>query len=326
MGSIITLSIVQSALELGFIYALVALALFISFSILNIADLSTDGCFTLGCAVCATITLAGHPIIALLAAMVAGVCSGFVTAFLQTKLGIQSILAGIIVNTGLYTINIAVMGFASNVNLFACDSIFTWAKDAIGGTWYKLVVAAVVVIFIGILVSLFLNTRLGLSIRATGDNPDMVRASSINTNAMITIGLCAANALTALSGGLLAQYQKSCDINLGTGMVTIALASLIIGETIIGRGSMLKRVVGVILGSCLYRFIVAVALRLNVPAECLKLVSSIIVAIAIALPYIRQQSVFYKQKRDAKAQNQIYIQEILAQENMQKNSGKGGNA
>lgn len=314
MESIITLSIVQSALELGFIYALVALALFISFSILNIADLSTDGCFTLGCAVCATVTLAGHPILGLLAAMVAGVCSGFITAFLQTKMGIQSILAGIIVNTGLYTINIAVMGFASNVNLFACDSIFTWAKDAIGGTWYKLIVAAVIVIIVGILVSLFLNTRLGLSIRATGDNPDMVRASSINTSLMITIGLCVANALTALSGGLLAQYQKSCDINLGTGMVTIALASLIIGESIIGKGSMLKRVAGVILGSCLYRFIVAVALRMNVPAECLKLVSSIIVAVAIALPYLKKQSAFYKQKRIAKAENQIYIKEILAQE------------
>ena len=316
MGSIITLSIVQSALELGFIYALVALALFISFSILNIADLSTDGCFTLGCAVCASVTLAGHPVLGLLAAMAAGVCSGFVTAFLQTRLGIQSILAGIIVNTGLYTINIAVMGFASNLNLFACDSVFTWATDAIGGTWYKLIVAAVIVALVGVLISLFLNTRLGLSIRATGDNPDMVRASSINTGMMI------ANALTGLSGGLLAQYQKSCDINLGTGMVTIALASLIIGETIIGKGSMLKRVIGVILGSCLYRFIVAVALRLNVPAECLKLVSSIIVAVAIAFPYLKKQAVFYRQKRAAKAENEQYIAELLREERM----GKGGNA
>ena len=315
MGSIITLSIVQSALELGFIYALVALALFISFSILNIADLSTDGCFTLGCAVCASVTLAGHPVLGLLAAMAAGVCSGFVTAFLQTRLGIQSILAGIIVNTGLYTINIAVMGFASNLNLFACDSVFTWAKDAIGGTWYKLIVAAVIVALVGVLISLFLNTRLGLSIRATGDNPDMVRASSINTGMMITIGLCVANALTGLSGGLLAQYQKSCDINLGTGMVTIALASLLIG-------GMFKRVIGVILGSCLYRFIVAVALRLNVPAECLKLVSSIIVAVAIAFPYLKKQAVFYRQKRAAKAENEQYIAELLREERM----GKGGNA
>ena len=322
MGSIITLSIVQSALELGFIYALVALALFISFSILNIADLSTDGCFTLGCAVCASVTIAGHPVLGLFAAILAGICSGFITAFLQTKMGIQSILAGIIVNTGLYTINIAVMGFASNLNLFSCESVFTWAKETIGGTWYKLIVVAVIVIAIGLLVSIFLNTRLGLSIRATGDNPDMVRASSINTQFMITIGLCVSNALTGLSGGLLAQYQKSCDINLGTGMVTIALASLIIGETLIGKGSMFKRIAGVILGSCLYRFIVAIALRLNVPAECLKLVSAIIVAVAIAFPYLRSQMAFAKQKRSAKAQNQIYIKEILEQDQ----TGKEGNA
>ena len=308
MGSIITLSIVQSALELGFIYALVALALFISFTILNIADLSTDGCFTLGCAVCATVTIAGHPILGLFAAMAAGVCSGFVTAFLQTKMGIQSIRAGIIVNTGLYTINIAVMGFASNLNLFNCESVFTWAKAAIGGSWYKLIVAAVIVILIGVLVSLFLNTRLGLSIRATGDNPDMVRASSINTGFMITIGLCVANALTALSGGLLAQYQKSCDINLGT-RTPIRIT----------MGGMLKRILGVILGSCLYRFIVAIALRMNVPAECLKLVSSIIVAVAIALPYLKKRYYFSRQKKVAKQENQIYLEQI-------RGDGKGGNA
>lgn len=322
MGSIITLSIVQSALELGFIYALVALALFVSFSLLDIADLSTDGCFTLGCAVCATVTLSDHPVLGLFAAMGAGVCSGFVTAFLQTRMGIQSILAGIIVNTGLYTINIAVMGFASNLNLFSCDTVFSWAKETIGGTWYKLIVAAVVVILVGIVLAVFLNTRLGLSIRATGDNPDMVRASSINTGLMITIGLCVANALTGLSGGLLAQYQKSCDINLGTGMVTIALASLIIGETILGRGGMGKRVIGVVLGSCLYRFIVAVALRLNVPAECLKLVSSLIVAFAIALPYLKKQAAFYKQRRVVRTQNHVYLEQYQKQRQEQDEEGK----
>lgn len=296
MGSIFTFSIVQSALELGCIYSLVALALFVSFSILNIADLSTDGCFTLGCAVCAMVTIAGHPVLALFAAMLSGVCSGFVTAFLQTKLGIESILAGIIVNTGLYTINIAVMGFASNVNLFNCDTIFSMAKDTIGGSWYKILVAVLIVLIVGVLLAIFLNTRLGLSIRATGDNPDMVKASSINPAFTITVGLCVANAMTALSGGVLAQYQKSCDINLGTGMVTIALASLIIGESIIGKGSMLRRVAGVVLGSCLYRFIVAVALRLSVPAECLKLVSAIIVAVAIAFPYLKKKAVFMRQK------------------------------
>ena len=322
MGSIITLSIVQSALELGLIYGLVALALFLSFTILNIADLSTDGCFTLGCAVCARVTLAGHPVLALFAALSAGVCSGFVTAFLQTRLGVRSILAGIIVNTGLYTINIAAMGFASNLNLFGCASIFTWAKAAVGGTWYKLIVAAAIVTVVGVFIWIFLSTRLGLSIRATGDNPDMVLSSGIRTGAMITVGLCAANALTALSGGLLAQYQKSCDINLGTGMVTIALASLMIGETIVGKGGILKCVAGAVLGSCLYRFMVALALRANVPAECLKLVSALIVALAIALPYLKKQMAFCRQRRRAKAENELYLREITGE--IQSGEGGGG--
>lgn len=303
MSSIFTISILQSALELGCIYSLVALALFISFSILNIADLSTDGCFTLGCAVGAMVTMAGHPVLAFPAAMAAGVCSGFVTAFLQTRMGVPSILAGIIVNTGLYTVNIAVMGFASNVNLFACDTVFSLAKgicDAAWYTgWYKIVLVVAIVLMIGLLLSWFLNTSLGLSIRATGDNEHMVKASSINPVLTITVGLCLANSLTALSGAILAQYQKSCDINLGTGMVTIALASLIIGETIVGKGGMLKKVIGVILGSCLYRFIVALALRMNVPAECLKLVSALIVAVAIAFPYLKGKASFYQNKRAA---------------------------
>ncbi len=300
MSTIFSLSILQSALELGCIYALVALALFLSFSFLNIADLSTDGCFTLGCAVGAMVTLSGHPVLALFAAMGAGVCSGFVTAFLQTRMGVPSILAGIIVNTGLYTVNIAVMGFSSNVNLFACDTVFSLAKEKLPygwyEDWYKLLITLAIVMVIGVILSLFLNTRLGLSIRATGDNEHMVRASSINPLFMITVGLCVANALTALSGAILGQYQKSCDINLGTGMVTIALASLIIGETLVGKGSMFKKITGVILGSCLYRFIVALALRLNVPAEALKLVSAVIVAIAISFPYLREKSAFYRQR------------------------------
>ncbi|MCM1122803.1 MAG: ABC transporter permease [Eubacterium sp.] len=301
MGAIFTFSIFQRALELGCIYSLVALALFISFSILNIADLSTDGCFTLGCAVGAMVTMSGHPILAFPAAMAAGVCSGFVTAFLQTRMGVPSILAGIIVNTGLYTINIAVMDFSSNINLFGSETIFSLAKGVSEaewyGDWYKIGIVAVIVLIIGVILAWFLNTRLGLSIRATGDNEYMVRASSINPVFTITVGLCVSNSLTALSGAVLAQYQNSCDINLGTGMVTIALASLIIGETLIGKGGMFKKVVGVILGSCLYRFIVAIALRLSVPAECLKLVSALIVAFAIAFPYLKGQMTFYKAHR-----------------------------
>lgn len=305
LASIFSLNVIQTALELGCIYALVALALFLSYSTLNIADLSTDGCFTLGCAVCCQVALAGHPFLALLAAMAAGVCSGFITAFLQTRLGVESIMAGIIVNTGLYTINLAAMGFSSNMSLVKTDTVFSIAKDALSflGGWYKLAVAAAVILLAGVLMTLFLNTRLGLSIRATGDNAAMVRASSINPALTITVGLCISGSLTALSGGLLAQYQKSCDINVGTGMVTIALASLIIGETLIGKGNMVRRVLGVVFGSCLYRFVVAVALRFNVPASAMKLVSALIVAVAISMPAVRAKISFNKRKAEARAKH-----------------------
>ena len=289
LASIFSLNVIQTALELGCIYALVALALFLSYSILNIADLSTDGCFTLGCAVACQVALTGHPILALVAAMAAGVCSGFVTAFLQTRLGVESIMAGIIVNTGLYTINLAAMGFSSTMSLVKTETIFSLAKKSLGflGSWYKLVLVGVIIALACAAMLGFLGTRLGLSIRATGDNTAMVRASSINPAFTITVGLCVSGALCALSGGLLAQYQKSCDINVGTGMVTIALASLIIGETLMPRGKTWMKALGAILGSILYRFIIAIALRLDLPSECLKLISAVIVALAIGLPAIK---------------------------------------
>ena len=282
----ISTAVIFSALELGCIYALVALALFLSFRGLNIADMTTDGSFTLGCAVSATVALAGHPWLALPAAMAAGACAGSVTALLQTKLKIPSILAGIITNTGLYTVNLAVMGFSSNVNMMRSATIFTQLQPFFG-SFYKLIPAAALTLLVGCLLVLFLRTRLGLSIRATGDNPDMVRASSINTGFTVTIGLMLSNAMTALSGAVLAQYQKTADINLGTGMVIIGLASLIIGETLLPRGKMWMKALGAILGSVVYRFIIAIALRLDLPSECLKLISATIVALAIGLPAIK---------------------------------------
>ena len=294
----ISTAVIMNALELGCIYSLVALALFLSFRILNIADMTTNGAFTLGCAVSATIALAGHPYLAFPAAMLAGAAAGFVTALLQTRFRIPSILAGIITDTGLYTVNLAVMGFSSNVNLLKKATLFSALKPMLG-TYYRLIPSALIAIITVVLLVLFLKTRLGLSIRATGDNAAMVRASSINPAFTITVGLCISGALCALSGGLLAQYQKSCDINVGTGMVTIALASLIIGETLLGKRTMLRRIIGVVFGSCLYRFIVAVALRFNVPAAAMKLVSAIIVAIAISMPAIKEKIAFEQRKHGA---------------------------
>lgn len=283
----ISSAIIFSALELGFIYALVALALFLSFRVLNIADMTTDGAFTLGCAVSATFAVAGHPLLGIPAAMLAGACAGGITAFLQTKLNIPSILAGIITNTGLYTVNLAVMGFSSNVNMMRADTLFSLLQPVLGKTFGKIIPVALIALLTGLLLALFLKTRIGLSIRATGDNPDMVRASSINTGFTVTVGLCISNSLTALSGAVLAQYQKTADINLGTGMVIIGLASLIIGETLMPKGKTWVKILGAIAGSLVYRFIIAIALRLDLPSECLKLISAIIVALAIGLPAIQ---------------------------------------
>ena len=281
----------QTALELGLINSLTVLALFLSYSMLNVCDLSTDGCFTLGACVGAVVAISGHPWLSLPAAMGAGIVSGFVTALLQTRMGVESLLAGIIVNTGLYSINIAVMGNSSLLNMNKTETVFTLSKALLKGTalaaQYKLLVALIAVVLVIVFLSLFLRTRLGLAIRATGNNPDMVRSSSINPAFTTTVGLCVANAFTALSGCLLAQSQKSVNIDIGTGMVTIALASLLIGGTFMGRGSIPKRAVGVVLGSFIFRLVYAVALRFDMPASMLKLVSSVIVIIAISGPYLK---------------------------------------
>jgi len=289
----VNLSLIQTALELGLIGSLTVLALFLSYSMLGVCDLSTDGCFTLGAAVGAAVALAGHPWLSLPAAMGAGMISGFVTAFLQTRLGIESLLSGIIVNTGLYSVNIAVMSGASLLNLNRAETVFTRCKELLAGTalagQYKLAVAALAVALAVALLAAFLNTRLGLAIRATGDNPDMVRASSVNTAFTTTVGLCLSNALTGLSGCLLAQSQKSAEINIGSGMVTIALASLLIGRTLCPRGSVLRRALAAVLGAFLFRLVYAAALRLNMPAYMLKLTSAVIVTLAIAGPYLKRR-------------------------------------
>ena len=274
------LHILQTALELGFLYALVPMALFLSFRILDIADMTTDGCFVLGTAVSVTMAAAGHPFLAVPAAMLAGICAGFVTAFQQTRLGVPSILAGIITNMGLYTINLMVMGWSANVSLLKTETIFSLLqKTGIGGDWYEALLAICVTVLAGALLIYFLGTRLGLSIRATGNNIDMVRASSINPTFTITVGLCIANALTALSGGL---------------------ACLIIGETVLGRHGVARGVIATVIGSIIYRFIYAIVLYTKImPVQGLKLVTAVIVALAIAFPTIRKWAAFQTRKNAA---------------------------
>ncbi|MBO4905065.1 MAG: ABC transporter permease [Lachnospiraceae bacterium] len=276
------LPLIQTALELGLISSLTVLALFLSYSMLNVCDLSTDGCFTLGAAVGAVVAIAGHPYLSIAAAMLAGIVSGFITAFLQTKMGIDSLLAGIIMNTALYSVNIAVMGGSALLNMNKTETVFTLINN-------KLIVAIIAVAAISAFLYLFLKTRIGLAIRATGNNPDMVRSSSINPVMTTMVGLCVSNAFTGLSGCLLAQSQKSVNIDIGSGMVTIALASLLIGGTFMRTRRMGFRIIGAVIGAFVFRLVYTIALRFNMPAYMLKLVSSVIVIIAIAGPYIKSR-------------------------------------
>ncbi len=292
-----------TALELGLISSLTVLALFLSYSMLNVCDLSTDGCFTLGAAVGAVVAISGHPYLSIVVALGVGMVSGCITALLQTKMGIDSLLSGIIVNTGLYSVNIAIMGGASLLNMNKTETVFTKAKTLLSGTFmssqYRLVVVVLFVALALVLMTWFLKTRLGLAIRATGNNPDMVKSSSINPAFTTIVGLCLSNSLTALSGCLLAQSQKSVNVTIGSGMVTIALASLLIGRAFIGKGGIGMRAFGAVIGAFVFRLVYTIALRFNLPAYMLKLVSSVIVIIAIAGPYFKKRIPEFRRKGNA---------------------------
>ena len=215
------LSLGETALKLGLICSLTVLALFLSYSMLNVCDLSTDGCFTLGAAVGAAVAVSGHPFLSIFAAMAAGICSGFVTAILQTKLGVDSLLAGIIVNTALYSVNIAVMGGSSLINMNRTETVFSMMKETLKSTPLKgrgdIVVAFIAVAIVIVFLVFFLRTRLGLAIRATGNNADMVKSSSINPVFTTIVGLCVANSFTALFRMSSVSVTEICRYQYRTG-------------------------------------------------------------------------------------------------------------
>ena len=298
--------LLQTALELGLFSALTVLALYLSYSMLNVCDLSTDGCFTMGACVGAVVAISGHPFLSIIAAMGVGILSGFIVAILQTKMGVESLLAGIIVNTGWYSLNIAIMGNASLLNMNKTETVFTKLKDVLAGTIisdaYRLIIALIAVTLVVFFLSFFLRTRLGLAIRATGNNPDMVKSSSINHAFTTIVGLCISNSFTALGGCLLAQSQKSVNIDIGSGMVTIALASLLIGEAVMSKGGITLRAVGAVIGAFIFRLVYTIALRFHMPAYMLKLVSSIIVIVAISGPYFKKRLPLIKRSLALKKQ------------------------
>ncbi len=298
------MTLILSAIELGLFYTLLTLGLFISYRILDIPDLTVDGSFTLGAAVAVILTISGYPIAAIFGAALAGILAGIVTATLQTKLKVQPILAGILTMTALYSINIMVMGDKANISLLGVETLFTKMKTLIGGSQSGLILGVGIVLITCILLVIFLYTKLGLSIRATGDNEEMVRSSSINVDLMKIIGLAIANGLVAISGALIAQKQSFADVSMGTGMVVIGIASLIIGEVIVDifvkQRGIKSNILAAVLGSIIYRLIISAALSVNISATSMKLVSAIIVVGAISYPTIKSSI----QTRISQAQRQ----------------------
>lgn len=296
------MTLVMGSLQLGLIYGMLAVGVYIAFRVLGIPDLSAEGTFTFGLAVSAALTVAGHPLLGVLLGFLAGCLGGAVTGVLQTKLQIHPILAGILTMSGLYSVNLAVMGSSSNLSLVGLDTLFRMSFDLFSSMdkeIVKLLLPALFCLVLVVLLALFFKTHEGLCIRATGDNEEMVRASSINVDVIKILALSISNGCIGLSGAVLAQYQRSADINLGTGMVVIGLASLIIGETLFGRGGMWVKAVAAVAGSVIYRFIIALALRANVPSECLKLISAVIVALAIAAPALKAKADFRRRRANA---------------------------
>lgn len=283
--------LVIGSVQLGFIYGLLALGIYISFRILNIPDLTADGSFTLGLSVSAVMTVAGYPFLGILLAIVAGAAAGAVTGSLQTKLEIHPILAGILTMSSLYSVNLFILGSRSNLSLIGSESVFNQmlARLPLDKELVKTIIPLVICILCAAILIWFFKTHLGLCIRATGNNEDMVRASSINVNAMKIIALAISNACVGLSGAVLAQYQGYADISSGIGIVVVGLASAIIGEAILGRHSVTLGLLSAIFGSLLYRFIIAAALRSSIfPAYALRVVSAAIVVIALSIPVIKK--------------------------------------
>ena len=296
------MTLIVGSLQLGLIYGLLAVGVYIAFRILDIPDLSAEGTFTFGLAVSAALTAAGHPLAGVLLGFLAGSLGGAVTGVLQTKLRIHPILAGILTMSGLYSVNLAVMGSSSNISLVGLDTLFRLAVDLLPGVDKEIVRLLLAGLFCAAVVAalaLFLKTHIGLCIRAAGDNEDMVRASSINVDHTKILALAIANGCIGLSGALLAQYQGFADISSGIGIVAVGLASVIIGERIFGRRGVTWGLSVTVAGSVIYRLMIALALKTNLfPAYCLKIVSAVIVAAALSVPAVKQMLARRKIRRE----------------------------
>lgn len=297
------LDLVLSTVSQGLLWAIMALGVFLTFRVLDIADLSVEGTFPLGAAVAATLIDAGHSVwFAMLIALIAGCIGGTVTALLTTKLKIPALLSGILTMIGLYSVNLMIMGKA-NVPLLRAETVFTLTENLFGvsSVVATLIVGLVATVIVGAIMYWFFGTVLGTAIRATGCNPQMARAQGINTNVMVILGLLISNGLVALSGALVAQSNGFADVGMGTGTIVIGLASVIIGEVLFGTRCFKNWLISVVLGSVVYRAVIAIVLELGMPPNDLKLFTAVLVAIALSLPLIKNKFAIMKRSEEADA-------------------------
>lgn len=287
--------IIRDSLSLGLPYALLALGIFISYRILDFADLSAEGSFILGGAVCiASIVLGVNPYLATLLALISGFLAGIVTGVLHTKLKIPKLLSGIITMTGLFSINMVIMGMATkqsyNNVVYVGDNqtIFKTIQIFSKGYQNTIFLSLIIVLVFLSLIYLFFGTEIGMSIRATGMNKKMARAQGINTSLMIIIGLAISNALIAIGGSLYAQAELKADNNMGVGTLVIGLASIIIGEAIFGKRNFLNWIISVSIGSILYYLIITVAIQLGLPNYYKKLLYALLMVIILIVPLIKK--------------------------------------
>lgn len=284
------LDLALSTLAQGFLWSLLAVGVFISFRVLDIADLTVEGSFPLGAAIAASLLVTGHsPSVAIIAACVGGMIAGAITGLLHTKLKIPALLAGILSMIALYSINLRVMGKA-NISLLNVDTAYSFFMNmGLGQVETTLAVGIISAIIVCLLLVFFFGTEIGVALRATGSNPQMIRAQGVNTDNIIVLGLLISNGFVAISGALLAQSNGFADVGMGIGTIVIGLASVIIGEVLFGRRSFVNNLISVVLGSIVYRIVIAVVLYIGMPPNDLKLFTAILVAIALALPMLKSK-------------------------------------
>ncbi|MEY9092922.1 ABC transporter permease [Paenibacillus sp. RC84] len=287
-------TVAQGSLEQGLFYAIMALGVYITFRILDFPDLTVDGSFTTGASIAAVMITHGvSPLLATLAAFAGGAVAGLVTGLLHTKGKINALLSGILMMIALYSINLRIMGKAT-ISLFGSEVLLD--KELI------LYILPIVVVAIKLALDWFLHTELGLALRATGDNKRMIRSFGVNTDNTIILGVSLSNGLVALSGALFAQYLEFSDMQMGVGMIVIGLASVIIGEALFGAKTIIRATFAVVLGAIIYRFVVAIALQVGLESTDMKLMTALIVVIALTLPKIqgslKQRAVIRKRKAE----------------------------